>query len=99
MAIPWPRTRGGSGISKAGIEIAGHLERNCLDRNREIAMNMTCPNCQSSRTHRSKTKGMVEIVVAAIIFRRPFRCEECDERFFRWSISEKRPPERPVTSS
>jgi len=61
-------------------------------------MNMTCPNCQSSLMHRSKTKGLVEIVFAAL-FRRPFRCEECDERFFRWSIGEKRRPERPMTTS
>jgi len=62
-------------------------------------MILTCPNCQSSRIHRSKTKGVVEIVFATLLFRRPFRCEECDTRFFRWSITEKPRPERPLISS
>jgi hypothetical protein len=30
---------------------------------------------------------------------RPFRCEESDFRFFRWSISEKPGPDRPIRTS
>jgi transposase-like protein len=62
-------------------------------------MTITCPNCRSSAIHRSKTKGFRETVFLAMIFRRPFRCEECDSRFVRWSLSEKRGPERRMITS
>jgi DNA-directed RNA polymerase subunit RPC12/RpoP len=62
-------------------------------------MTITCPNCGSASTHRSKTKGFQETVFLAMIFSRPFRCEECDSRFFRWSITEKPGPERRMITS
>jgi len=34
-----------------------------------------------------------------MIFVRPFRCEKCDSRFFRWSISEKPGQARPPVTS
>ena len=46
-----------------------------------------CPNCASARIHQSKRKGPVETVILALLFVRPFRCEGCDERFFRWSFA------------
>jgi hypothetical protein len=62
-------------------------------------MTITCPNCLSSLTHRSKTRGIRESIFFAMIFRRPFRCEECDLRFFRWSITEKPGTERRMITS
>jgi hypothetical protein len=62
-------------------------------------MQITCPNCRSSLFHRSRPKGIVETFLLPLIFMRPFRCEACDERFFRYSISEKPVPDRPVTTS
>jgi hypothetical protein len=62
-------------------------------------MCIRCPNCRSLLTHRSKTKGIVESVLKTVIFRRAFRCEECDSRFFRCSISEKPGPNRPIRTS
>ena len=44
-----------------------------------------CPNCESARIHQSRRKGIVEKMILALLFVRPFRCELCDERFFRWS--------------
>ena len=35
----------------------------------------------------------------SLIFLRPFRCEECDSRFRRWSITEKPGPDRPIRTS
>jgi hypothetical protein len=60
-----------------------------------------CPNCDSARVHLSRRKGLLEKGILAMIFIRPFRCEECDGRFFRWcfstdpnaSTSDKRPCE------
>jgi len=46
-----------------------------------------CPNCDSARIHPSRRKGFVEKGILAMIFVRPFRCEECDDRFFRWCVS------------
>jgi len=62
-------------------------------------MRITCPNCGSRLTHRSKTKGILESVLLAIIFVHPFRCEECDSRFFQWSFRDKPGPDRPMTTS
>jgi predicted Zn-ribbon and HTH transcriptional regulator len=48
---------------------------------------LSCPLCRSKRIHRSKRKGIIEQVILAMIFIKPFRCERCDYRFFRWSPS------------
>jgi len=48
---------------------------------------MSCPLCRSKRIHRSKRKGIIEQVILAMIFIKPFRCERCDNRFFRWSTT------------
>ncbi len=46
-----------------------------------------CPTCQSGRIHQSRRKGILERGILAVIFVRPFRCERCDSRFYRWSMS------------
>jgi hypothetical protein len=46
-----------------------------------------CPNCESARIHQSRRRGIVERVILALLFVRPFRCELCDQRFFRWSLA------------
>jgi predicted Zn-ribbon and HTH transcriptional regulator len=48
---------------------------------------ISCPNCESARIHQSRRKGIVEKVILAMLFVRPFRCERCDQRFFRRSIA------------
>jgi predicted Zn-ribbon and HTH transcriptional regulator len=48
---------------------------------------ISCPLCHSKRIHRSKRKGIIEQIILAMIFIKPFRCERCDYRFFRWSIT------------
>ena len=62
-------------------------------------MPIICPNCQSQMTHRSKTKGILESVLLAAIFVRPFRCEECDTRFLRHSFRKEPGPDRPERTS
>jgi hypothetical protein len=49
-----------------------------------------CPACQSGRIHQSRRKGIVERGILTVIFVRPFRCERCDSRFYRWSMTAKR---------
>ena len=46
-----------------------------------------CPECESLRMHVSRRKGIVERTILAMIFVRPFRCERCDARFYRWALS------------
>jgi transposase-like protein len=46
-----------------------------------------CPLCRSGRIHQSRRKGIIERGILAVIFVRPFRCERCDSRFYRWSFS------------
>ncbi len=48
---------------------------------------ISCPLCRSKKIHQSKRKGILEQVILAMILVRPFRCERCDYRFFRWSVS------------
>jgi hypothetical protein len=47
-----------------------------------------CPACQCGRTRRSRTRGTGESLLAFLLIR-PYRCEECFHRFFRWSIRHK----------
>jgi hypothetical protein len=44
------------------------------------------PCCQSKRAHLSRRKGVVEKTILTILFIRPFRCDTCDQRFFRVSF-------------
>ena len=48
---------------------------------------ISCPLCHSKRIHRSKRKGIMEQVILAMIFVKPFRCERCDYRFLRQSFN------------
>ena len=57
-----------------------------------------CPLCSSQRIHQSKRKGMLERMLLAMMFVRPFRCERCDDRFFRWSLSDNPNAAREVTT-
>jgi hypothetical protein len=59
---------------------------------------MCCPNCDSTRIHHSKRRGFVEKVILAVLYVRPFRCERCDQRFFRWSFSTN-PNASPTTTT
>jgi hypothetical protein len=42
-----------------------------------------CPNCASAASHESRRKGILEHVLHVIFFISPFRCDVCDERYFR----------------
>jgi hypothetical protein len=36
-----------------------------------------CPDCRSDQIHRSRTRGIIESLLAILLIR-PYRCEECD---------------------
>ena len=48
---------------------------------------MICPNCRSSFIRRSK-RNVAERFVLPLVFRRPFRCEDCISRFYGWVWAE-----------
>lgn len=60
---------------------------------------LSCPLCHSKRIHRSQRKGIIEHVILAMIFVRPFRCERCDFRFFRCSLTANHNSSRSATTS
>jgi hypothetical protein len=52
-----------------------------------------CPSCSSSKVRRSRRKGVFEKGFLKIFAVYPYRCEECDERYYR--IGPRRePPEQ-----
>lgn len=59
---------------------------------------LNCPQCDSRRVHPSRRTGVAERIILAMIFVRPFRCEKCDLRFYRWSPSANPRASRQPTS-
>jgi hypothetical protein len=44
-----------------------------------------CPHCKSKYIHRSKRRGIFELSVLTLVPIRPFRCEDCDRRFYSFA--------------
>jgi hypothetical protein len=44
-----------------------------------------CPRCQSKNISKSKRRGLFESLVFKLFHVRPYRCQSCDLRFFRWA--------------
>jgi hypothetical protein len=44
---------------------------------------LICPNCGSDRVRRSIRKGAEDWIRRHLLFKNPYRCGDCDERFFR----------------
>jgi len=42
----------------------------------------TCPNCESPLIRRSTRRGFVERVLLRLAMVWPYRCDECDARFW-----------------
>ena len=40
-----------------------------------------CPRCGSTNVRRSRRRGLLERVLLRLLGLRPYRCEDCDERF------------------
>ncbi len=51
---------------------------------------MQCPQCQSEQTRRSKRRGFVERGPLTLLSFKPFRCGDCQHRFFRWPMIRRR---------
>jgi hypothetical protein len=42
-----------------------------------------CPKCQSTAVQQSKRRGALELALMGLLPLRPFRCRDCDWRFYR----------------
>lgn len=41
-----------------------------------------CPNCGGTSVYRSIRRSALEFLLHCVFFRSPYRCQDCDERFF-----------------
>jgi hypothetical protein len=55
-----------------------------------------CPNCASASVRRSRRNGVIEKTLLKALALHPYRCEECDERYFRLGMR-RESPEQPQT--
>jgi hypothetical protein len=46
-----------------------------------------CPRCKGEGIRRSRRRGFVERGPLTLVFLKPFRCKQCECRFFRWPVS------------
>jgi hypothetical protein len=53
-----------------------------------------CPSCASHSSHRSKRNGLLEQILHAVLFVSPYRCNACDERYYRFRLP-VHPAEKP----
>jgi hypothetical protein len=56
-----------------------------------ICKSHICPNCQHKLCHRSRRSGAVEFILHSLFFVTPYRCEVCDQRFFRLRVFKDAP--------
>jgi ribosomal protein L37AE/L43A len=45
-------------------------------------VSVLCPHCQSKAIRRSKRRGVFESSILSLLPVRPFRCKDCDHRFY-----------------
>jgi ribosomal protein L37AE/L43A len=45
-------------------------------------VSVSCPSCHSKAVRRSERRGIFESTVLSLIPWRPFRCKDCDYRFY-----------------
>jgi transposase-like protein len=50
-------------------------------------MPVHCPRCQSKEVRRSKRRGIFELSLLSMVPMRPYRCEDCDRRFYAFTSS------------
>lgn len=45
-----------------------------------------CPQCRSSFISKSRKRGLKDFFLHALLSTRPYRCMDCDHRFFRFHM-------------
>jgi hypothetical protein len=58
----------------------------------------TCPQCRGNDIHRSRRCTGLERYLLPLLLLRPYRCADCDQRYFGWVFAtRKRDEEAAVT--
>jgi hypothetical protein len=57
-----------------------------------------CPHCHSKTIRRSKRRGLFELSLLSVIPVRPFRCDDCDRRFYALASAADQIQSKPVAS-
>jgi hypothetical protein len=55
-----------------------------------------CPNCTAIKLRRSRRKGILEKTLLKVLAVRPYRCDQCDERYFGVGLR-REPLDQPQT--
>ena len=56
-----------------------------------FAKSADCPRCGSASIRRSRRKGLLEFLLHHLLRIAPYRCKDCDARFFRLRHAEHHP--------
>jgi len=57
---------------------------------------MECPECGGGVMHSSRRRGVVEKVLCGVLPIHPYRCNDCDYRFFRLRLANSAAKRRPA---
>src|ERR1700733_3670361 len=55
-----------------------------MDRILDWMENRPCPKCSGTEVQRSPRRGFLELILLSSISVRPFRCQQCANRFYRF---------------
>jgi hypothetical protein len=81
---------GGSGLGIRGRSRFGQTP-GVVRMGVNLATTRNCPHCRRIETSRSHRRGTVERYVLTIIGVRPFRCLNCDARFYAFARFDEEP--------
>jgi len=69
-----------------GSHLRGHGEEPMIfEENAERERVLICPRCQQESSRRSRRRGSRDYLIG-IFGLRPWRCRDCDNRFYAWSV-------------
>src|ERR1700687_2380947 len=89
----WPAEAAGSRLStdfpvlpsiKDGLNWQPPPQQGCFMGFLHSSIKKACPRCGRNWVRRSHRKGAIEKIVCALFSVDPFRCEDCDHRYFRF---------------
>lgn len=56
-----------------------------------------CPQCYGNSVRKSRRRGAMERILCALFLISPFRCEDCDHRYFRFRSANSTHANGPAT--
>jgi predicted RNA-binding Zn-ribbon protein involved in translation (DUF1610 family) len=69
------------GLEMESMDSAGSAGADALPAGERTSRK--CPDCGSAELRRSRRHGMMERVILPFLGWSPYRCDECDTRFYR----------------